>query len=101
MSNKKKRNINEKLIHTWESMEMIEQQYIDNCDYYEELSKKQQELYNYLFNLDYFERMVMFLYAEYGSYRKVADETNIGKDTIATLIGEIKLDIKLKINICF
>ena len=42
-----------------------------------------------------FEQDVFYLYAEYNSLRQVADETNVSRQTICTIMNKIKVMVKL------
>lgn len=89
--NIKAREINEEFIHTWETMDKIEEQYVtEDCS----LSKQCRDIVEYLNRLPAFDRQVFYLYAEYGSYRKVATETTVNKDIIAQTVNRIKKDVK-------
>lgn len=93
---RKVRTVNSNLVNTWETLDKIEAQYIDSDI---EISETSASIIEYINNLDEFSRKVFYLYAEYLSYRKVAEETNVGKDIIRQTILEIKKDIFREINI--
>ena len=87
------RTVNSTLINTWETYENIEKQYNDVDS---NLSDDTELIVKYINSLDDFKRKVFYLYTEYNSYRKVADETNRSKDVIMQIIRELRQDIKQK-----
>lgn len=94
--NVKQGKLNDVLINTWETMEMIEEQYVTQDAV---LRKENSKIVDYINSIPEFERQVFYLYAEYNSYRKVAQETNVGKDYIAKIIKNLKKDIYSMLNI--
>ena len=91
-----KRTVNPELVNTWETLENIERQYTDVDN---NLSEESALIIEYINNLDEFSRKVFYLYTEYNSYRKVAEETSRGKDVISQVIRTIQQDIKAKKHI--
>ena len=83
--------LNNELKNTWESMEMIRRDYLDTLNDCTPLSSKRIQ---YIMGLDEFERDVFILYCEYNSLRDVAEETNKGYGTIASIVKKIKEDLK-------
>ena len=83
----------DELLYTWEKMEDIEAQYNHKES---RISEESREIVEYINSLPEFERKVFYLYTEYQSYRKVAEETSRGKDVISQVIRTIQKDIKLK-----
>ena len=87
------RMVHSTLINTWETYDNIEKQYNDVDS---NLSDDTELIVNYINSLEDFNRKVFYLYTEYNSYRKVADETNRSKDVIMQIIRELQQDIKQK-----
>lgn len=87
------RMVNSELTNTWETYDNIEKQYNDTDS---NLSDDTELIVKYINSLDDFKRKVFYLYTEYASYRKVADETNRSKDVIMQIIRELRQDIKQK-----
>lgn len=87
---RKPRLVNSELVNTWESLDKIEEQYI-NSDI--EISEESSLIIDYINTLPEFDRKIFYLYTEYLSYRKVAEETNVGKDIIRRTLLEIQKDI--------
>lgn len=85
------RKVHKELINTWETYDKIIAQYSDEDN---DLSDECMAMLKYIDSLDEFNRKVFYLYAEYGSYRKVAEETNRGKDVVMQVIRDIQIDIK-------
>lgn len=90
------RTVNRELVNTWELLTDIKRQYSDSDN---GLSDEGELIINYINGLDSFSKDVFYLYAEYHSYRAVAEETNRGKDVISQIINRIKKDIKNKKHI--
>ena len=87
------RMVHSTLINTWETYDNIEKQYNDVDS---NLSDDTELIVNYINSLEDFNRKVFYLYTEYNSYRKVADETNRSKDVIMQIIRDIRIDILSK-----
>ena len=87
------RMVHSTLINTWETYDNIEKQYNDVDS---NLSDDTELIVNYINSLDDFNKKVFYLYTEYNSYRKVADETNRSKDVIMQIIRDIRIDILSK-----
>ena len=86
-----KTTINKHLvIGSWESFDNIIAQYYDGLDIYDERTEK---VLKYLNNLPDIERELFLLFAEFGSYRKVAVQTNRSHASIGTIIKRVQKDI--------
>jgi len=82
------KSINSPLKWTWETIEDLRKEYED------ELNDSRLVFFqSYFKKMDPFERDILVLYSEYGSLRKVADETNFSYGNIAIIISCIKQDI--------
>jgi len=86
--------LNNKLKHTHHTIQMLEQQYIDDLD----LFNDDRSFYymKRILELEEFEKQIMILFLEYGSYRMVSDETTYSHVTITKKIKEIKEKICAK-----
>lgn len=82
-----KKYIKETLKHTHETIDNIYEQYYDGQNNYSDTSEKILYIVN---QLPLFEQDVFYLYCEYNSLRKVADETNVTRMTIKKIIDKIK-----------
>ncbi len=80
--------INSPLKWTWESIEDLRKEYESEL-----VDSRLESFHTYFKNMDTFERDILVLYSEYGSLRKVADETNFSYGNIAIIISCIKQDI--------
>lgn len=85
------KTIKNPLINTWESLENLEKDYyLEVVNFTDNRLNKFEEYYK---NMDSFERAILVLYAEYKSYRKVAEETEYSHQTIKLILNCIKQDI--------
>lgn len=82
-----KKYIKPTLKHTHETIDNIYEQYYDGQNIYSDNSEKILYIVN---QLPQFEQDVFYLYCEYNSSRKVADETNVTRTTIQNIINKIK-----------
>ena len=86
-----KTTINKHLvIGSWETFDNIIAQYYDGLDIYDERTEK---ILNYLNELPDIERELFLLFAEFGSYRKVAVQTNRSHAYIGGIIKKVQKDI--------
>lgn len=88
-----KKVINNPLINTWETLDKLRE------DYFNEINKFtnpafQDKFRQYFLNMDKFERDILVLYAEYDSYRKVAEEVGCSHQTIKLILMVIRQDIQ-------
>lgn len=91
-----KTTINEHIvIGTWESFDNIMAQYYDGLDIYDERTDK---ILNYLNTIDDVNRKIFLLFAEFGSYRKVAIQTNRSHAYIGGIVNTIKNNIIKMLN---
>lgn len=86
-----KYKLNDNLKNTWESMDMLRRDYLDAIN---DCTPKSAKMIQYILGLPEFERDIFILYCEYNSLRDVAEETNRGYGTIASIIKRIKEDLK-------
>ena len=85
------KEIKNPLINTWESLKDLEKDYyLEVVNFKDNRLNKFEEYYK---NMDSFERAILVLYAEYKSYRKVAEETEHSHQTIKLILNCIKQDI--------
>lgn len=86
-----KTTINEHIvIGSWESFDNIIAQYYDGLDINDERTTK---VLDYLSTINDTDRKIFLLFAEFGSYRKVAVQTNRSHAYIGTLVKNIRKDI--------
>jgi len=78
------------MIGTWEKFDDIISQFYDGFNIHNENTDK---ILNYLNKLDETDRNIFLLFAEFGSYRKVAIQTNRSHTYIGKLIKDIKNEI--------
>lgn len=83
------------VIGSWESFNNIIAQYYDGLDINDDRTEK---VLNYLSTLPDVEREIFLLFAEFGSYRKVAVQTNRSHAYIGTLIKDIRKGIIKALN---
>lgn len=84
------KKIRPQLTNTWETIEMLRAQY-------ESLAIKNDKLdkfYIYYKAMNDFERDILVLYAEYGSYRKVAEETYCSHSMVSLIMDIIRREIQ-------
>lgn len=93
MKNKEPK-INEVLVNTWESIKMLEQQYIDSLTESDFEHPKTRKIINFVLGLGDYQKTILILFMEYGSYRKVAEETNVSHLKIFKDIKKLKKQIK-------
>lgn len=86
-----KKYIKQTLTHTHETIDDIYEQYYDGQNQYSEVSEKILYVVN---QLTVFEQDVFYLYCEYNSLRKVADETNVSHEYVNRIIKKIKNMVK-------
>lgn len=84
------KQINDKLSNTHHPIEMIEQQYVDDLNIFDIKLKK---YIKHILSLDDYYKNIMLLFMEYGSYRKVAEETNVSHVTMTKDIKKIKNEL--------
>lgn len=89
-----KGKINEILTNTWESIEMLQQQYIDSLTESDFEHPKTRKIINFVLDLGDYHKTIMILFMEYASYRKVAEETNVSHLKIFKDIKKLKKQIK-------
>lgn len=86
-----KTTINEHLIiGTWETFDNIMAQYYDGLDINDDRTEK---VLNYLSTIKDVDRKIFLLFAEFGSYRKVAVQTNRSHAYIGNIIKRVQKDI--------
>ena len=78
------------VIGSHETFDNIIAQYYDGLDIYDERTEK---ILNYLNELPDIERELFLLFAEFGSYRKVAVQTNRSHASIGNIIKRVQKDI--------
>lgn len=91
---KDKKYINKELTNTWESLKMIEQQYLDDLRLDKFLTERNTNIIKYILTLPIYEKTIMILYMEYESIRKVAEETTLSYFSIYKIINKIKEEVK-------
>ncbi len=91
-----KTTINEHIvIGTWESFDNIMAQYYDGLDINDDRTEK---VLNYLSTIKDVDRKIFLLFAEFGSYRKVAIQTNRSHAFIGNVVKEIRKNIIKALN---
>lgn len=80
------RKINPVLKHTHSTIDEIYEQYYEDADSSEVIDK----ILYVVNSLDVFEQNVFYLYCEYNSLRKVADETNVSRTTVLNIINKVR-----------
>jgi hypothetical protein len=79
------------LVNTYHTLDKLVE------DYYNEMDKfgdsRLVKFKDYFLNMDEYERNILVLYAEYNSYRMVAEETYCSYGTIKTILYKIGGDI--------
>jgi len=70
-------------------------QYYDDLDIYDERTER---ILDYLNSIDQTNKEIFLLFAEFGSYRKVAVQTNRTHSYIGNIIKTIKKDIIKLLN---
>lgn len=78
------------VIGSWESFDNIIAQYYDGLDINDDRTDK---ILKYLNTLPDVEREIFLLFAEFGSYRKVAVQTNRSHASIGGIIKRVQKDI--------
>lgn len=78
------------VIGSWESFDNIIAQYYDGLDINDDRTDK---ILKYLNTLPDVEREIFLLFAEFGSYRKVAVQTNRSHAYIGGIIKKVQKDI--------
>lgn len=78
------------VIGSWESFDNIIAQYYDGLDINDDRTDK---ILKYLNTLPDVEREIFLLFAEFGSYRKVAVQTNRSHAYIGGIIKRVQKDI--------
>lgn len=84
-----KKEIRYPLNNTWEELEKITEQYAEQFNH-----PKFEKFNEYFMNMDVFERSILVLYAEYDSYRKVAEETYCSYGTVKLIMSCIRNEMK-------
>lgn len=87
-----KREIRCPLTNTWETIEMLRQQYED--DMFKFNDDRLDDFKKYYEKMNPFERDILVLYSEYNSYREVAAETYCSHQMIKIIMSVIRKDIK-------
>lgn len=82
--------IRPQLTNTWETIEMLRVQYKSLAFKNDKLDK----FHTYYKNMNEFERDILVLYAEYGSYRKVAEETYCSHSMVSLIMDIIRREIQ-------
>lgn len=86
-----RREIKTPLVNTYHTLDKLVE------DYYNEMDKftdnRLIKIRQYFLNMDEYERYILVLYAEYNSYRMVAEETYCSYGTIKTILFKIGKDI--------
>lgn len=78
------------VIGSFETFDNIIAQYYDGLDIYDD---RTEIILNYLDSIDQTDKEIFLLFAEFGSYRKVAVQTNRTHSYIGNIINRIKKDI--------
>jgi uncharacterized membrane-anchored protein YjiN (DUF445 family) len=86
-----KKQIKTPLVNTYHTLDKLVE------DYYNEMGEftdeRLEKFKQYFLDMDEYERFILVLYAEYNSYRMVAEETYCSYGTIKTILSKIGKDI--------
>lgn len=87
-----KKEIRPVLVNTYHTMEKLREDYQNEM--YKFNDGRLLKFQKYYDNMNSFERDILILYAEYDSYRKVADETYCSHQMVKLILSIIRNEIK-------
>lgn len=90
-----RKEIKPELINTYHTIEMLRADY--ELEMFKFTDDRLNKFKDYYYSMNEFERDIMILYAEYDSYRKVADETYCSHQTVKLILSIIRQEIN-KLN---
>lgn len=86
-----KKEIKSPLKNTYHTLDKLIEDYYNEMDSFED--ERLEKFKSYFKTMDNYERSILVLYAEYNSYRLVAEETYCSYGTVKTILYKIGSDI--------